>query len=90
MGLSGSILAGYLVFRDVLWKQNREFQSKNALEVTLPQLIQGIRHAQIKKIIVTTCPTSKGFFRKKLIDFMKAHLSESGVKVLINCSVSTR
>lgn len=88
LALSASALAAYLLLRQSLWTNPSKGKHTNLLDVSLATLIASQSHARIKKIVITTSSSSKGNFRKTLIDFLKERLTQDGVKVLINCSVT--
>lgn len=71
LALSATTLAAYLFFRQSIWSNPSKGKRTNLLDVTLSTLIANQSHARIKKIVITTSSSSKGNFRKTLIDFLK-------------------
>lgn len=71
LALSATTLAAYLLLRQTLWSNPSKGKRANLLDVSLSNLIANQSHARIKKIVITTSSSSKGNFRKTLIDFLK-------------------
>mgnify|MGYP000353789021 CR=1 FL=1 len=86
LGLSIAALTGYLLFRKEHQKVVEQ-PKKNNLHTSLKELIERVKHSNIRKIVITADPDTQGNFRRNLVSEIKSRLIEANIKVLINCSV---